>query len=147
MKVRSDRLPQNNFEVSNIRDNICDVVFFDASNYVEEIIENEKSYEYQMYTITIPYRTDLETDISNNYDKWYNYAKDKEHDTLASEIRSARDKLLQDSDKEMLIDRLDVDSIDAIKNSAWAKYRQELRDITKQSGFPYDVIFPEKPKE
>ena len=29
----------------------------------------------------------------------------------------------------------------------WAKYRQALRDITKQPGFPFDVTFPEKPDE
>ena len=28
-----------------------------------------------------------------------------------------------------------------------AKYRQELRDITKQKGFPYEINWPEKPKE
>ena len=26
-----------------------------------------------------------------------------------------------------------------------AKYRQELRDITKQAGFPYNVVFPVNP--
>lgn len=28
----------------------------------------------------------------------------------------------------------------------WANYRQALRDITKQTGFPYQVIWPDKPK-
>jgi hypothetical protein len=29
-----------------------------------------------------------------------------------------------------------------IGNTAWAVYRQSLRDITLQAGFPFDVIFP-----
>lgn len=29
--------------------------------------------------------------------------------------------------------------------TAWATYRQELRDVTKQAGFPWDVIWPVAP--
>ena len=29
-----------------------------------------------------------------------------------------------------------------IFNGKMAKYRQELRDITKQKGFPYNVVWP-----
>lgn len=29
---------------------------------------------------------------------------------------------------------------------AWASYRQALRDITEQAGFPYEVIWPTKPE-
>ena len=28
----------------------------------------------------------------------------------------------------------------------WQDYRQALRDITKQAGYPLDVIWPEQPK-
>ena len=28
---------------------------------------------------------------------------------------------------------------------AWATYRQALRDITEQTGFPYSMIWPTKP--
>ena len=33
-----------------------------------------------------------------------------------------------------------------MKEGDWAKYRQKLRDITEQKGFPYDVEFPQKPQ-
>lgn len=36
-------------------------------------------------------------------------------------------------------------SIFKILNGNYAKYRQELRDITKQEGFPYNVEFPKEP--
>lgn len=29
--------------------------------------------------------------------------------------------------------------------AAWAKYRQQLRDLPQQQGFPYTVIWPSKP--
>jgi hypothetical protein len=31
------------------------------------------------------------------------------------------------------------------QQAAWATYRQELRDIPQQSGYPYNVIFPTPP--
>lgn len=32
------------------------------------------------------------------------------------------------------------------QQQAWAVYRQELRDITKQSGYPTNVIWPTQPR-
>lgn len=167
MKVRSDSLPQNDFEINNIVGNECDVVFFDVENHTEERDENGKiSYEYDSYTIKTTYRSNLGADISANIEKWYNYAVQYNKDVLAAQIRAKRDELLAESDKEMVIDRLGLDipteftmttiisslkkfftALKAITNNDWAKYRQELRDITNQNGFPFDVKFPEKPKE
>lgn len=168
MKVKSDRLPQNDFEINNIQDNVCDVVFFDVANHIEEKDENNNiSYEYDSYTIkNMPYRTNLGADISENYDTWYNYAIQYENNALASEIRAKRDELLKDSDKHMLFDRFDFDlptdltavnllssitkffeTLKGINSNAWAKYRQELRDLTNQEGFPYNVKFPTPPEE
>lgn len=168
MKVRSDRLPQNDFEINNIQGNVCDVVFFNVSNHVEEKDENNNiSYEYDTYTIkNIPYRTNLGTDISENYSKWYDYAIQYEKAVLSSEIRAKRNELLNESDKEMALDRFSFEFpeeitmlnilqviksffsiLSNITNGEWAKYRQELRDITKQEGFPYNVEFPKKPTD
>jgi hypothetical protein len=32
-----------------------------------------------------------------------------------------------------------------VDREAWAIYRQQLRDITDQPGFPWDIVWPEKP--
>jgi len=32
-----------------------------------------------------------------------------------------------------------------VNKKLWAQYRQALRDVPEQSGFPYDVIWPKKP--
>ena len=34
--------------------------------------------------------------------------------------------------------------ISNILNNKMSKYRQELRDITKQEGFPYNIVWPTK---
>ena len=53
-------------------------------------------------------------------------------------IRAERNKLLVESDWTQLPD-VPVDA------AVWATYRQALRDITKQSGFPWNVTWPTAP--
>lgn len=68
--------------------------------------------------------------------------------------RAIRNKLLDSSDKEMSLDRLGLDTSTATKfvaslvkvfSGAWAQYRQQLRDIPEQAGFPFNVEFPTPP--
>lgn len=68
--------------------------------------------------------------------------------------RKIRNKLLDETDKEISLDRLGLDTSSALKfivsltsvlNGAWATYRQELRDISKQDGFPLNITFPVSP--
>jgi hypothetical protein len=60
---------------------------------------------------------------------------DAEKTQKANEVRSKRNMLLTQSDWTQLADA-------PVDNLAWAVYRQLLRDITLQAGFPFDVIFP-----
>lgn len=62
-----------------------------------------------------------------------------EEEVRASLIISQRNKLLLQSDWTQLSD------IPQETKQKWAAYRQELRDITKQEGFPFTVKFPTKP--
>lgn len=60
---------------------------------------------------------------------------------LAARVRMKRDTLLKESDFFVMSDyQSDQESLKAVK-----EYRQTLRDITKQQGFPKDVTFPQKP--
>ena len=54
-----------------------------------------------------------------------------------------RNKELRFSDFTQLDDA--PDSIKANKE-AWAKYRQDLRDLPLQNGFPWDIVWPNPPK-
>jgi hypothetical protein len=57
---------------------------------------------------------------------------------LGEEVRSQRNALLSASDWTQVADA-------PVDKTAWAAYRQELRDITEQVGFPTEVIWPTKP--
>lgn len=56
----------------------------------------------------------------------------------ANTIRTERNIKLQESDWTQVADA-------PVDKTAWAAYRQSLRDITSQEGFPFNVIFPTPP--
>lgn len=62
-------------------------------------------------------------------------------EALAVEVRSQRDELLADTDWTQVLDA----PIDATSREAYRTYRQALRDIPEQPGFPGDIIWPELP--
>ena len=61
---------------------------------------------------------------------------------LATTIRSKRNSLLAETDYLLMNDYpISAEDLARIK-----KYRQELRDLTKQENFPTNVVFPDFPK-
>jgi len=56
----------------------------------------------------------------------------------ATEVRYKRNMLLSQSDWTQVADA-------PVDKAAWAAYRQALRDITLQAGFPFTVDFPVAP--
>lgn len=130
----------------------------------EEGEEEQTVYEYDSYSLTVKNRPDLEKDIGSNYDEWLKKAKQIERDELAAEVRAKRDALLADTDKDFVLDRINLNipekvtastMLNAVKDifavlgtvcsGEMAKYRQALRDMPEQEGFPYNVKFPAKP--
>lgn len=59
-------------------------------------------------------------------------------DAEAVSVRQERNQRLADCDWTQLPDA----PVDA---AAWAAYRQDLRDVTSQLGFPWDVVLPTPP--
>ena len=59
----------------------------------------------------------------------------------AIQVRMCRDNLLDDCDWTVLPDSPLSDE----EKDLWTEYRQALRDIPQQEGFPFDVEFPERP--
>lgn len=159
MQVESSTKPKVKFEIEeNHINGKVDVVFFFNIEEVQE--EDSIKYKYDTYRIAIQKRENIQDEIEQNYEMWLEYARKQEYDKLAEEIRNVRNKLLQESDSEMCIDRIGLKMPEGSTFTSWlsflknlgsaisgdmAKYRQELRDITKQSGFPYNVVFPIKP--
>ena len=59
-------------------------------------------------------------------------------DRVAEEVRAKRDSLLAESDWTQVADA-------PVDKAAWATYRQSLRDIPQQAGFPTNVVWPVEP--
>ena len=62
-------------------------------------------------------------------------AKDAEQ---ASAVRLTRAQMLKDSDWTQVADS-------PVDTALWASYRQSLRDISTQTGFPWAVVWPSEP--
>lgn len=54
-------------------------------------------------------------------------------------VRAKRDAMLRDSDFAVLPDS----PVPETKKEAWRIYRQALRDVPEQEGFPDNVVWPE----
>ena len=56
----------------------------------------------------------------------------------AKKVRQSRDFLLSETDWTQVIDA-------PVDQAAWAAYRQSLRDIPNQAGFPNEINWPVEP--
>jgi len=62
-------------------------------------------------------------------------------DSAAEFARKVRDKLLSETDWTQVVDSPLTESV----KLQWASYRQELRDIPEQAGFPLVIEWPLEP--
>ena len=74
-------------------------------------------------------------DDDANISNWPDFQETKPLPTEA-EVRAERDALLAASDSMALADRITAD---------WTTYRQALRDVPAQAGFPTSVTWPVEP--
>ena len=81
-----------------------------------------------------PVFTDGETTAAEQ-EAAYKMQKDAEQ---ATNVRNSRTEMLKDCDWTQLADS-------TADKTAWATYRQALRDVTTQTGFPWTVTWPTQP--
>ncbi len=81
---------------------------------------------------------------------------DGDENAAAEAARAIRNKLLAQSDKEVTLDRVGLDtssptaflrSLKNIFDGAWTRYRKLLRDLPEQEGFPLNIAWPKQPVE
>ena len=113
-------------------------VFF-REDITEHTVEDENG-ERKEWT-AVEYITTVNANSANALAKAQVIAKETE--IAAKEVRAKRDELLKQSDVVMLSDRLERMTDESAQE--WKDYRQALRDITEQEGFPFEVVFPEMP--
>ena len=81
-----------------------------------------------------PIFTDGETTAAEQ-ETAYKAMKDAEQ---AANVRRSRTEMLKDCDWTQIADS-------TADKTAWATYRQALRDITTQTGFPWTITWPTQP--
>jgi hypothetical protein len=83
--------------------------------------------------------TDEEGNVTTaaQHEATYKANKDAEK---ATAVREDRNKRLAETDWTQLTDA-------PVDTEAWATYRNNLRNVTEQSGFPWEVTWPNKPTE
>lgn len=60
---------------------------------------------------------------------------------LIMRAKTKKDRLLIESDWTQLAD------VSLTNKNEWITYRQQLRDISKQSGYPSEILWPTRPRE
>ena len=78
------------------------------------------------------------TEVDGAWTQSYSVVQKPQEDVEIN-IRRQRNNLLSESDWTQVADA-------PVDKAAWATYRQALRDITDQEGFPFNVRFPTKPE-
>ena len=93
------------------------------------------------------YQTAYRDGVEQIGDKWFtkysvadmdDEAKANVNANQAKSVRDTRNQLLKDCDWTQLSDS-------TAAKAAWATYRQALRDIPSQNGFPYEIEWPKEP--
>lgn len=108
----------------------------------EETRGGRPVYVYEEYRVSAPWRETLADAVLSSREAWLQRAKETEAGALAGEIREKRDRLLKESDWTQGTDTPLCEETRA----EWKGYRQELRDVPQQEGFPYTVVWPVAPK-
>jgi hypothetical protein len=83
-----------------------------------------------------PVFTDTEDATAAEQEAAYKAQKDAEQ---SKAVRKDRNQRLKDTDWTQVADA-------PVDKAAWAAYRQALRDITAQVGFPWNVTWPTQPE-
>ena len=121
------------------------------------IQSNDKLRLARVEAVCNQLRAEMDDVIANAYQK---AVENKDEQAAASLARKIRNKKLDESDKQCVFDKIlpeaptgtsFVDWIQWLRHLAsmntneWGTYRQALRDIPEQPGFPFEIDFPVAP--
>jgi hypothetical protein len=136
-----------------------------TTDEVLQILGVDVVFEGPQATSTSPYKFSMRQGVEQVNGKWYtkyvlgpiftDYTDDQGVVVTAAQqeaayranidanqakaVRDQRTKLLQESDWTQVLDA-------PLDRTAWANYRQVLRDVPEQIGFPWNVQWPQKPE-
>lgn len=145
---------------------VCQITLADNIQPAPASEEGEERFTADLYTVTVTKTENIEQRVRGNVHAFLTEAKTVDAAIASKKIREQRDALLQASDAHLALDRFGITLPDnitattmltAFKNlieglkkligGDWAKYRQALRDLPQQPGFPYHVTWPTPPAD
>ena len=124
--------------------------------------ETDERWQADEYIMLLPNSKHLMARVQANFQSYLTAAKQEDTTRAAQQVREKRNALLTASDAMVALDRLGLvppsgstftawlaffKKLGDALVGAWATYRQALRDLPQQAGFPYDVQWPVKPNE
>ena len=150
------------FTVNREGDRAVIIFYTDIKEIQRE--DGETAWEAVSWTLESSWTDNIMERITEQQAAWLAEAQAEAYTEAAAKVRSLRDKLLAESDAMTAFDRLGLDLPDKvtattmlsvfkeiltamwnITNGAIGQYRQALRDLPEQPGFPFDIDWPEKP--
>lgn len=120
---------------------------------MSKIQSNDQMRLARMEAVCNQIKSEMDDVMRMAYDK---AVADGDADRAAEMARKIRNRMLDKSDAQMSLDRIGLDTssttafLSSLKNifdNRWAVYRQHLRDITKQEGFPFNIDWGKSPDE
>ena len=150
------------FTVNREGDRAVIIFYTDIKEIQRE--DGETAWEAVSWTLETSWQDDIEARIGADVSSWLTLAQNEAIKIAAAEVRAKRDLLLVASDAMTQLDRLGMDLPDKVTattmlsvfkeilTALWnitkgsiGQYRQALRDLPEQPGFPFDIDWPEKP--
>lgn len=120
-------------------DDLIPIQAMDGEQSIEGRFPDEEFYFQESSPIRIPDKPYGNFKWSNIKKAWEEIPTNIITDELIQNVLQKRQILLSGSDWTQLPD------VPLETKSAWATYRQALRDITNQPGFPESVLWPNQP--
>lgn len=112
---------------------------------MSNIQNNEQMRLARMEAVCNRLRSEMDDVMRCAYEK---AVEDRDEERAAELARKIRNRMLDMSDAQMSLDRIGLDtsstaaflaSLGKIFKNSWAVYRQHLRDISEQEGFPFNI--------
>ena len=127
--------------------------------------DGETAWEAVSWTLESSWTDNIMERITEQQAAWLAEAQADAYAEAAAKARSLRDKLLTESDAMTALDRFGMNLPDkvtattmltvvkeiltalwSITKGAIGQYRQALRDLPEQPGFPFEIEWPDKPE-
>lgn len=108
-----------------------------GENVLEGLANYENQYIQNGQVVNMPPKPNGSTYFDYDTKQWV-----LDYPTQEAVVKQKRDDFLYKSDWTQIPNN----PLTPEQQQAWAVYRQELRDVTSQSGYPFNVIWPTPPQ-